>query len=202
MATKCVCSYCGILFERAYKVNRTRASRPQFCSQACVSAKKAERADAIRETRFWNKVDRTGECWVWNGLRDPKGYGRFQYGSGKPVLAHRYALSLALGRMPALFACHKCDNPSCVRPSHLFEGTQKDNMQDCVRKGRINRKAHASGERTSTAKLTAEQALAIFHSKESGPVLARRYGISKEAVNHIKRGQNWASTTGGRDARV
>ena len=90
-------------------------------------------------TRFWSKVAEapTG-CWEWQAYRDPRGYGRFQIHTKCSTLAHRTAYEMATGaEVPAsLMVCHKCDNPSCVRPDHLFIGTGFDNQRDRVAKGR------------------------------------------------------------------
>jgi hypothetical protein len=87
--------------------------------------------------RFWSKVDKSGECWVWTAKAlCENGYGRFYVGK-KPLRAHRYSWELANGPITdGLFVCHRCDNPPCVNPAHLFLGTHQDNMQDMVAKGR------------------------------------------------------------------
>lgn len=91
------------------------------------------------DDRFWSKVDkhgpragRLGRCWVWIGQKHPHGYGRFQL-AGRRQMAHR----VAWGDVPdGMNVLHHCDNPPCVRRSHLFLGTQADNMQDSAAKGR------------------------------------------------------------------
>lgn len=92
---------------------------------------------------FWERVDRSGECWVWTGSRSPEGYGkivRMSPDAPSVVLsgrAHRLSYLFEYGPIPAdLSVCHRCDNPSCVRPSHLFLGTAKDNAVDMASKGR------------------------------------------------------------------
>lgn len=100
------------------------------------------------EVRFWAKVDKSGECWLWTGGLDKDGYGKFTITlppGSKPkqrhVRAHRYAWELANNRPfpPALVTLHTCDTPRCVRPDHLRAGTQAENRADCVRKGRTAR---------------------------------------------------------------
>ncbi len=94
---------------------------------------------------FWNSVDikRKDECWIWKGYvythkkyADTRGMAIFK---GKTTYTHRISWILTYGDIPkGMFVCHKCDNSICVNPNHLFLGTQHDNIQDCVKKGRRN----------------------------------------------------------------
>lgn len=88
--------------------------------------------------RFWSKVLKTDTCWLWRAALFSTGYGQFQL-DGRPHLAHRVAWSLTEGPIPDGMRClHHCDVRRCVRPDHLFLGTDSDNMQDMVSKGRWN----------------------------------------------------------------
>lgn len=94
-------------------------------------------------TRFWSKVLKTDGCWLWMGARHPQGYGNIglpkdengRYPIGK---AHRVSWELHNGPIPAgLLVMHRCDNPPCVNPDHLFVGTVGDNVRDSASKGRL-----------------------------------------------------------------
>lgn len=93
--------------------------------------------DSKAQDRFWSKVDKSGDCWLWTGTRSEKGYGEFFVGNRRKMRATRVMLELTGRPRPEnTEACHTCDNPSCVRPEHLWWGTRRENMLDMVAKGR------------------------------------------------------------------
>jgi hypothetical protein len=147
------------------------------------------------EPRFWPKVDRRGpnECWLWQSSRS-RGYGTI-FAWGRPQYAHRIAYALQRGPVPAgVQVLHTCDNPPCCNPSHLFLGTQLDNMRDRNSKGRAN---VARGERAGTATLTNEQALAIYSASGLYREIAAAFSTTVAVVGKIKHGKTWRHVTGG-----
>ena len=125
-------------------------------------------------------------CWLWTEGLDNKGYGRITH-EGKMPLAHRISWKLYRGGTYK-FVLHHCDTPCCVNPDHLYAGTQQDNMRDrSVRK----RGADRRGEKSHTAKITAQQALDIRADTRPQSKIAKAFGISQAAVSLIKTRKNW-----------
>lgn len=105
---------------------------------------RAAHAQPSISKRFWSHVDKTDGCWLWTGAdKGALGHGRF-YVKGKRTKVHRFSWELANGPIPpGLFVLHRCDNGACVRPDHLFLGTQADNIRDMDSKGRRGRRRAA-----------------------------------------------------------
>lgn len=102
--------------------------------------------------RFWTKVRKTGGCWLWTASRDRWGYGMILGPKRRPRLAHRVAWELTFGAVPiGLLVLHHCDIPHCVNPSHLWLGTQRDNLADAKAKGRRPSHLWAHPHRKETA---------------------------------------------------
>ena len=145
--------------------------------------------DTIEE-RFGAKVDIRGadECWEWTAIRSPaaSGYGIFvaKSGAGGLVRAHRFSYALANGEIPkGALVCHKCDNPPCVNPNHLFLGTHSDNQRDSLAK-----------DRTHLAKLTVADVCrirAMLAEGWSNAGIANAFGVSPQTINNIRRGKSW-----------
>lgn len=150
------------------------------------------------EVRFWTKVQKSDGCWIWIGAKTHGGYGviRDCGSDGKLLRAHRVSWEIANGQpLPSsLDACHTCDTPSCVNPSHIFPGTAVDNARDMVQKGRA-KKFGKRNEDHSMAKLTMPKADAIRSSYAEGGVslqtLANHYAVSKKTILNIVKGRIW-----------
>jgi len=124
------------------------------------------------------KTVKVGDCLIWTGDKDPCGYGRIRYKSKKVYPAHRLVYELENGEIPlGLVIRHTCDNPSCVEPKHLIIGTQKDNVQDSVLRGRAVR---AKGEEHGRAKLTLQQVDEIRKRYKYGTTRSGAFALSKE----------------------
>lgn len=143
-----------------------------------------------QEKRFWSRVDKSGECWLWTGLIDRRGYGALPISGRASYRASRVSWFLANGPIPdGMLVCHHCDVRHCVNPAHLFLGTYADNARDMANKGRALR-----GERNHQAKLTAEQVLAIREAGARGEkimALAAQYDVSARLVFNILTGKAW-----------
>lgn len=146
----------------------------------------------VLEAKILDRVVRVPSgCWEWSGYRTDHGYGKIQRTKPKPkILTHRASYAVFCGDPGDSFVLHKCDNPPCCNPTHLFLGTHDDNMADCKRKGRT-----AGRYRPIREVLSDEQQDAIrrehrpWDRTASIPVLAKKYGISQRSVFRIIRGK-------------
>ena len=132
--------------------------------------------------RFWSKVliNDLSSCWEWQASKTKTGYGYFGISRSNKtsiLLAHRVSFAIHNGEIPdGMYVCHHCDNPSCCNPSHLFSGTQKQNLQDAARKGRMNR-------------LLSNESIEIVKSlRKDGMILreiAERFGVSISVIYDV-----------------
>ena len=154
------------------------------------------------EERFWEKVDKHdgndidwNECWEWLGGKDTCGYGKFRTRKNpkRDSMAHRYSWELTFGKIPnGYYVCHHCDNPSCVRPGHLFLGSQKDNMQDMINK---NRSPNNLGENNPRCKLTRKDVIKIRNLYGTGDYyqyeLGMLFGVTQSQIHAITSRKQW-----------
>jgi len=124
------CKKCGKKF-KAYKSDLKRSNK-RFCSISCFNSRKNPIEIFFKNISKDNHPD---GCWIWEGRKDKDGYGILW--NKKAIKAHRYSMELHGNKVPHdMLACHHCDNPPCVNPEHLFIGTNLDNVQDSIKKGR------------------------------------------------------------------
>lgn len=138
-----------------------------------------------------------GNCWKWKRSLNTDGYGTLCV-NGKSQMAHRIFYQVWMGRIPKnLLVCHHCDNPACCNPKHLFLGTQRDNVLDCIKKGRFRFCFSKPGELGHNAKLTAAQVRTVRKSKWriTSETLGKRFGVTASTIKAIWQGLNWRTTT-------
>lgn len=183
-----VCPTCGSFFTA--QAGRVARGLDRFCRRECIRRPLAD--------RFWEKVEKTDTCWVWVGAKTPGGYGVIGMGGkdGVQTTAHRISWELHFGSLPAdQVVCHRCDVRACVRPDHLFLGTQAENLTDASRKGRlVGNRGLFKGEASMNAKLTEADVVAIrtrWAAGEKPPALAVDYGVSPALIYAVVQRKAW-----------
>lgn len=160
----------------------------------------------VIKSRLLSKVvvDNVTGCWNWNGGKGFGGYGKMKV-DNKSQLTHRVAYRVFIGEIPEdICVCHKCDNPSCVNPDHLFLGTQSDNMKDAYKKGRVKldeisknnqyKKGHKAYNRILPDSLVIEIKRMIKLGISPSDI-ANKLNVKKQVVADIKRGQAYFDIT-------
>jgi hypothetical protein len=144
------------------------------------------------EAMFWDNVDKSGgedACWPWKKSIASMGYGTYCF-QRKHRYTHRLAYEFSKGAIPSgLFICHHCDNKLCCNPKHLFAGTQKENVHDCMRKGR-----NTFGEKNEMSKLTEQQVETIHRLYKEGIFqkdIAASFGVKQTCISKIVLGDRW-----------
>jgi len=144
-----------------------------------------------KEERFWKSVNKTAGCWLWTSSLDKDGYGAFRadHDGIMHTRAHRFSYALHKGKIPSLLAvCHTCDVRACVNPEHLFLGTNAENMDDKMAKGRHR---VINGESHYKARLTEEQAQAILLDPRPHSQIANAYNVARTTISSLKARYSW-----------
>lgn len=182
-----MCKWCGEEFH-------SKETQSFCCSRKCgTSYSWSQRKRPVSE-RFWEKVDRGNpdECWEWIGARNSQGYGVLQV-NRKPYAAHRFSYELESGHSAGtLCVLHRCDNPPCVNPDHLFLGTFSDNTRDMFEKHRAPSRA---GELHGMHKLTENEVRSIRRQRATGSrvvELSEEYGVTVGTIYRIVSRKLWA----------
>lgn len=147
--------------------------------------------------RFWDKADRSGKCWIWQGWKDKGGYGMYPW-DGAIIRAHRLAFELTYGSIPkGLLILHECDNSLCINPAHLRAGTAAENNQDTLSRERRTYE-NVRGERNGRARITNEQARHICDLYATGNhtqiELAHMFNIDQTSISRVVRMGRWYFT--------
>lgn len=182
--------------------------------------------------RFWSYVDKSeglgpkGECWEWTNRLTHDGYGIFNIflkRKGRPLRAHRVTYLILTGEWPTLLICHRCDNRKCVRPEHLFKGTNLDNQQDAKQKGRFQQgdnhymrkypdrrpwgdanpmrkypEKRLTGEKNGNSTLSTKDALSILQMSSngiSGRSICRQTGFALATIQRVINRTTWKHLT-------
>jgi predicted DNA-binding protein (UPF0251 family) len=189
---KCSLPYCEKdAIARGYCVNHYYAFRKHGHPEAI---KLKQYHGLTLAERFERYVVKREGCWDWESAKDPNGYGRLNV-KGYPELAHRISYKIHFGTIPkGMAVCHKCDNPSCTNPDHLFLGTQADNVADMHKKDRA-RKRGMKGTDHHSVKLTDDAVRAIRASDASDSQLAKEHNVSRATIHSIRSYRSWKHLT-------
>jgi hypothetical protein len=191
----------------AFKIKSYESHR-KFCSIKCVRYTGPLDSLNVRQG-FWKKANNEQKwqhiknqfekfiikkdgCWGWKKALDKSGYARISMGRSKIILGHRASWIIHNGLIPDdIFVCHHCDNPGCTNPEHLFLGTPKDNVQDCLNK---KRRTASSGLNHYNVKLTEDQVREIkklLKEKVSQSKLGKKFNVSPSTIQNIADGKTW-----------
>ena len=143
--------------------------------------------------RFWDKVNKTSDCWNWTAYTDKNGYGRFSVVNGKPQKAHRVSYEMHNGPIPEnLFVLHSCkQNRACVNPSHLRLGTQKENMQDRKKDGTGINLRGENHPNTSLCETDVKFIRLWLKEGYTQRMIAKAFDISQVTIKNINKGITW-----------
>lgn len=177
-----ICQACG----QSYHVCRSKTNRTKYCSRKCSNTMAGRHTTMPSMADFLEQMKDRDGCWEW-AHRNDKGYGRCIL-DGRRHMAHRASYIVTFGEIPhGLLVCHRCDNPACVRPDHLFVGTYLDNNRDMANKGRV-----ARGPMKPQAKLTESLVREIRADPRPAIEICRQYGVHVGTIHRVRSRHIWA----------
>lgn len=183
---ECICQNCSKTFLAKRSV--VAIGQAKFCNRACYLVGRI----TPPEIRFWKFVQKTESCWLWTGNKSNWNYGLFKAGE-KDTYSHRFSWILHHGPIPeGMCVLHRCDNPPCINPDHLFLGTFADNTHDMHKKGRANT---SKGSQHCHAKLTESQVAEIRRRYALGNItqseLGAEFGVHRVSIRRIIKRKVW-----------
>lgn len=177
-----------------YKCERAKKAREKACP-ICSKMHNNNTKECSRKCKILFRHEKRNDCWIWNKKKNNKGYGTFQErenGKKKDLLCHRESYRIFIGEIPQeMFVLHKCDNPACCNPDHLFLGNQSENMQDMIRKGRQN---YPKRSLAGMAKLKEKDVFEIKRLKNEGisqVEISKKYKVSQGHISNILNKKYW-----------
>lgn len=197
-----ICGACNIEFVYIVKFKKTRSYCSNKCSSSIHNNKRHrsiphyelnDKQNLERLSNLLNKnTKKTDGCWLWTSSRSKHGYGHLRW-KNKYISAHRASYMLFHGEIQKnLVVCHKCDNPPCVNPDHLFIGTRKDNMQDMIKKGRAHFVAQYNHPMKKINFDIAEKIRMLIKNKEKSICeISKEFNLSKDYIYNIKNNKVW-----------
>jgi len=196
-----------------YKKNWRRKNKNRKCSYCQKEyIPKAKDKQCCIECKILGNIKKNNDCWEWGLAYGRGGYGKIIY-EKKTCIAHRISYEIFIGKFDlSLQVCHKCDNPKCVNPDHLFLGNQKENVEDCIRKNRRNtakgwfhkpetkllfkdrKRGDVKGEKHPMKKLDNEKIITIKNMYDMGYTqkeIAKQFDVDQSCISYIVRGKRW-----------
>ncbi len=184
------CKQCGVIF-RTFKSEQNRGGG-KFCSHSC--SKKSQRPTITAAYIDSKCTDGPNGCREWSGFRE-KGYGRIKInGRNRPVYRIMYEIHHGITLGSNIVVRHTCDNAACCNIDHLINGSQLDNIRDCISRGR-----HAIGQRNGCAKLNGDDVTkirALLANGIQGKDIANQFGVHKATISDIAAGKTWRHLQG------
>ena len=187
------------LCEKVYFVKPSRNQKTKYCSIKCLNTTLARKSAKIRKEKYNSKeyllskikIDKKTGCWIWQASKNEGGYGRKRY-KGRQTYVHRIFYEVFVGEIPKeMFVLHRCDTPSCVRPSCLFIGTHQNNSDDKYKKKRNN---NLKGEEHGMSKLTEKDVLEIRRLYKKGwpsRKIGRKFNMYHTSILCIVKRKTW-----------